>query len=138
MKIDHSGGMSISRNASVQTGHATPPSSLIRRFLKNVTELLRALANVTSCFFPSLDDLTGFLRSPRWKTPVMSFLDEHCTVFDNEDENKLEFTTIHNGFKKLVESLLMELMNELGVTEEQFYESCDKASENPIHKKIVD
>ena len=82
--------------------------------------------------------IIGFLRSPRWKTPVMSFLDEKCTVFDNEDENKLEFTTIHNEFKKLVESLLMELMNELGVTEEQFYESCDKASENPIHKKIVD
>lgn len=48
----------------------------------------------------------------------MSFLDEHCTVFDNEDENKLEFTTVHNDFKKLVEGLLMELMGELGVTEE--------------------
>ena len=32
----------------------------------------------------------------------------------------------------------MELMNELGVTEEQFGEACDKASENPLHKKIVD
>ena len=26
----------------------------------------------------------------------MSFIDEHCTVFDAEDENKLEFTKIHN------------------------------------------
>ena len=40
--------------------------------------------------------IIGFLRSPRWKTPVMSFIDEYCTVFDNEDENKLEFTKIHN------------------------------------------
>jgi len=39
--------------------------------------------------------IIGFLRSPRWKTPVMSFLDEHCIVFDNEEENKLEFTDIH-------------------------------------------
>ena len=74
--------------------------------------------------------IIGFLRSPRWKTPVMSFLDEHCIVFDNEDENKLEFTSVHNvsisqtvntflqDFKKLVESLLMELMGELGVTED--------------------
>jgi len=46
----------------------------------------------------------------------MSFLDEKCIVFDNEDENKLEFTTIHNEFKKLVEGLLEELMGELGVT----------------------
>lgn len=26
----------------------------------------------------------------------MSFLDEKCIAFDGEDENKLEFTTIHN------------------------------------------
>lgn len=40
--------------------------------------------------------IIGFLRSPRWKTPIMSFIDEYCTVFDDEDENKLEFTKIHN------------------------------------------
>jgi len=39
--------------------------------------------------------IIGFLRSPRWKTPVMSFLDEHCIIFDNAEENKLEFTDIH-------------------------------------------
>ena len=39
--------------------------------------------------------IIGFLRSPRWKTPVMSFIDEYCTVFDDEEENKLEFTKIH-------------------------------------------
>ena len=26
----------------------------------------------------------------------MSFIDEYCIVFDDEDENKLEFTKIHN------------------------------------------
>ena len=53
----------------------------------------------------------------------MSFIDEYCTVFDDEDENKLEFTKIHNvshsiyfnadanmfslqDFKKIVEDLL--------------------------------
>ena len=40
--------------------------------------------------------IIGFLRSPRWKAPVMSFIDEFCTVFDDEEENKLEFTKIHN------------------------------------------
>lgn len=42
------------------------------------------------------DMIIGFLRSPRWKTPVMSFIDEYCTGFDDEDEHKLEFTKIHN------------------------------------------
>jgi len=40
--------------------------------------------------------IIGFLRSPRWKVPVMTFLDENCLAFDNEEENKLEFTGIHN------------------------------------------
>lgn len=64
------------------------------------------------------DMIIGFLRSPRWKCPIMSFIDEFCTVFDDEDENKLEFTKIHNDFKKIVEDLLEELMKELGVTEQ--------------------
>ena len=29
-------------------------------------------------------------------------------------------------------------MSELGVTDTQFVEACEKASLNPIHKKIVD
>lgn len=85
----------------------------------------------------------------------MSFIDEYCTVFDDEDENKLEFTKIHmvsdshkteglrndlfwQDFKKIVEDLLEELMRELGVSDEQFVEACQKAEKNPVHKKIVD
>jgi len=67
----------------------------------------------------------------------MSFLDEHCICFDNEEENKLEFTKIHKDFKEMVEKLLEELMTELGVTEEQFYGACEAAKNNPNHKKIV-
>lgn len=46
----------------------------------------------------------------------MSFLDENCLIFDTEDENKFEYTGIHNQFKKIVDDLLSELMAELGVT----------------------
>jgi hypothetical protein len=84
------------------------------------------------------DIIINFLRSPRWKTPVMSFLDEYCIIFDNEEENKLEYTKIHNDFKKLVEELIGCLLAELGVTQEQFMEACEKAGANPIHKRIVD
>ena len=68
----------------------------------------------------------------------MSFLDEYCIVFDNEDENKLEYTSIHNEFKKLVEELIGELLAELGVTQEQFMDACGMANKTSVHKKIVD
>jgi len=67
-----------------------------------------------SCYFM----IMGFLHSPSWKTPVMSFLDKNCILFNNEDENKLEFTSVHNEFKNLVERLLMDLTGDLDVTEE--------------------
>ena len=48
----------------------------------------------------------------------MSFLDEYCIIFDNEEENKLEYTKIHNDFKKLVEELLGHLLAELEISQE--------------------
>lgn len=38
----------------------------------------------------------------------------------------------------MVEGLLEELMKDLGVTDEQFVLSCEKAAKNPLHAKIVD
>ena len=84
------------------------------------------------------DIIINFLRSPRWKTPIMSFLDEYCIIFDSEDENKLEYTPIHKEFKKIVEDLIGELLAELGVDQDTFMQACAKAEKNPIHKKIVD
>ena len=66
------------------------------------------------------DIIINFLRSPRWKTPIVSFLDEYCIIFENEDENKLEYTDIHRKFKLLVEELIGELLAELDVTQEIF------------------
>ena len=56
--------------------------------------------------------IIGFLRSPRWKVPVMTFLDEKCVSFDNEEENKLEFTGIHNV------SIYIQLTDKTGVQED--------------------
>ena len=56
--------------------------------------------------------IIGFLRSPRWKVPVMTFLDEKCVSFDNEEENKLEFTGIHNV------SIYPQLIDKTGVQED--------------------
>ena len=50
----------------------------------------------------------------------------------------MEYTGIHTEFKKIVEELICELIAELGVTQEQFMEACDKSATNRIHKKIVD
>jgi hypothetical protein len=42
----------------------------------------------------------------------MTFLDEKCVSFDNEEENKLEFTGIHNV------SIYIQLTDKTGVQED--------------------
>mmetsp|Transcript_31392 Transcript_31392/g.41581 ORF Transcript_31392/g.41581 Transcript_31392/m.41581 type:complete len:103 (-) Transcript_31392:1370-1678(-) len=83
------------------------------------------------------DCLITFLKSPRWKTPVVSYIEEHCLVFDNEEENKLEYTTIHMNFFRLVDELLCELVAEMGITREQFKAACESSASNATHNRIV-
>ena len=49
----------------------------------------------------------------------MSFIDEHCLVFDLEEENKFEYTALHIEFMNLVDKLLCELLEDLGVKPEK-------------------
>ncbi|XP_067371310.1 cilia- and flagella-associated protein 36 isoform X1 [Channa argus] len=71
-----------------------------------------------------LESIIGYLASPEWVIPVTDFMENRCTVFDDEDENKLSYTEIHQQYKKLVEKLLENYMQEVGINEQQFLDAC--------------
>ncbi|TNN63715.1 Cilia- and flagella-associated protein 36 [Liparis tanakae] len=71
-----------------------------------------------------VESIVGYLGSPEWVIPVTDFMENKCTVFDEEDENKLSYTEIHQQYKKLVENLLGNYMQEVGIDEQQFLEAC--------------
>ncbi|XP_028280054.1 cilia- and flagella-associated protein 36 isoform X3 [Parambassis ranga] len=71
-----------------------------------------------------LESIVGYLGSPEWVIPVTDFMENRCTVFDDEDENKLSYTEIHQQYKKLVEKLLENYMQEVGINEQQFLDAC--------------
>lgn len=48
------------------------------------------------------DLLLAVFRSPQWDAAIMGFVDENCAIFDNEEENKLSYTSTHQHFKELV------------------------------------
>nr|CAB3228132.1 coiled-coil domain-containing protein 104 [Phallusia mammillata] len=56
----------------------------------------------------------------------MNFVEENCASFENKEENKLEYTDIHNRYKALVETLLGEYLRELSITEEEFSKACNQ------------
>ena len=79
-----------------------------------------------------------FLKSPVWTTPVQGFIDENCEIFEENDqeENKLEYTVKHKRFCELVDKLLTDSLEDLGVTSEQFLEVV-ASSENPQLDQLV-
>ena len=68
----------------------------------------------------------------------MTFIDENCLVFDSEDENKLEYTVIHNKFKDMVDALLDGLLTELQVSPDLFLEAVKLGRQTPVHRRIFD
>lgn len=80
-----------------------------------------------------IDCLDSILTSPRWEAEVLSYVDEKCIIFDDEDENQLQYTTIHNEFIDLVDSVLRERLLEYNITEDELNEACLKY--NSLYKQ---
>uniref|UniRef100_A0A672R7Z9 Cilia- and flagella-associated protein 36 n=2 Tax=Sinocyclocheilus grahami TaxID=75366 RepID=A0A672R7Z9_SINGR len=75
-----------------------------------------------------LESIAGYLSSPDWLIPLADFTENKCSVFDDEDENKLTYTDIHQQYKQLVERLLQNHMQEVGISEQQFLHACSSFS----------
>ena len=67
------------------------------------------------------------LSSPSWEVPIMSFIDDNCILFGSDEENSLLQGEVHTKFKHLVEGLLEDHLKQIGVSEENFFEACEKA-----------
>ncbi|KAM9450032.1 cilia- and flagella-associated protein 36 [Clarias gariepinus] len=77
-----------------------------------------------------VESMAGYLSSPDWLIPLTDFMENKCSVFDDEEENKLSYTEIHQQYKQLVEKLLENYMQEVGISEQQFLDACS----SPIAK----
>lgn len=68
------------------------------------------------------DYVLQFVKSRSWADPIESFIEDKCSIFDvsNQEENKLEYTIVHNEFKEIVESLLVAHLLDVDVSPEAF------------------
>ena len=53
--------------------------------------------------------------SAAWQQQVQGFVDKHCAVFEASEENKLEYTQLHQQYEALVEQALEKVVTGLGV-----------------------
>ncbi len=54
---------------------------------------------------------------------------ENCDIFEDEEENKFDYTTMHIEFRQLVERLLEGFLRETGISHDQFLSVCEVVSE---------
>jgi len=80
------------------------------------------------------------LQSPTWVTPIANFIDQNCSIFEDVEENKLEYTRIHNEFRTLIDGLLAGHLEELSVTTEQFTRFCEHGltGNNELYRNIAE
>lgn len=76
------------------------------------------------------------MQSPTWKNPIINFIDENCIVFEDTEENSLEYTNVHNRFKKLIDGQLEAFIQDLGIQPPDFVKACSLAK-NKIHENLV-
>jgi len=72
--------------------------------------------------------------------PVSQFVDQNCLCFEDQEENKLEYTLVHNAFKQLVEDLLAAHLAELQISTEEFTSFCEYglSGSNELHRSLVE
>jgi len=56
----------------------------------------------------------------------MDFIDQHCTVFDSEEESPHELTKIHENFVETVFGLIEKFLADIGISQEDFSETCQR------------
>lgn len=60
----------------------------------------------------------------------------HCVVFEPDDintsENEHEYKKIFEDFKNLVDFMLGNFMEDIGITPEQFEEACNRGNYEPV------
>lgn len=86
------------------------------------------------------DYIGSVLKAPTWVVPVAQFCDANCGVFEDQEENKLEYTILHNNFRQLIDDLFLAHLLDAQVTPEQLESFCQNglASSEALHHLLVE
>lgn len=60
----------------------------------------------------------------------MGFIDNNCAIFVNDEENKFEYSEIHQAFVNKIEALINSQLAKVGVSNELFVAACLHARHN--------
>ncbi|XP_014671975.1 PREDICTED: cilia- and flagella-associated protein 36-like isoform X2 [Priapulus caudatus] len=77
-----------------------------------------------------VDSIVGFLRSPMWVTPVLTFIEEQSIIFDPSIPESEEYKSKHAAYRNLVGLLMNSYLEDMGLPQEQFIKACGSSNPN--------
>mmetsp|Transcript_39742 Transcript_39742/g.55183 ORF Transcript_39742/g.55183 Transcript_39742/m.55183 type:complete len:120 (+) Transcript_39742:49-408(+) len=80
-----------------------------------------------------------FFMDDTFASKMEEFMKEHCDAFADDEEQKLEYTTIYGKYQELFDQVMKEFLESQGVTVEQFHALCTKvmAGEDEERKATI-
>ena len=82
------------------------------------------------------DLILQFLKSPLWSHPVQTYIDENCYLFDGASENSLVMTNMHQQFRDVVDKVLGDHLEALGIPGDEFVAACDNNTNKELHALV--
>ncbi|KAL1500785.1 hypothetical protein ABEB36_006229 [Hypothenemus hampei] len=70
------------------------------------------------------DSLVAFLNGPIWNAPLQSFIEEKSLIFEPNESDNDDYKKIFEEFKSLVDFMLGNFMEDIGIVPEQFQNAC--------------
>ncbi|XP_066153017.1 cilia- and flagella-associated protein 36 [Euwallacea fornicatus] len=70
------------------------------------------------------DSLVAFLNGPIWNAPLQSFIEEKSLIFEPTMTENEDYKKIFEEFKNLVDFMLGNFMEDIGISSEQFEKAC--------------
>ncbi|KAG5894764.1 hypothetical protein JTB14_032652 [Gonioctena quinquepunctata] len=78
------------------------------------------------------DSLVCFLNGPIWNAPLQSFIEEKSLIFEPNVQDNEEYKNIFDEFKNLVDFMLGNFMEDIGISPEQFENACKEGKKYQV------
>lgn len=82
------------------------------------------------------DYVRQYLISPIWRNPLLDFIEENCLLFEDQEENKFEYTKVFQEFTGLSALLLESMIEEIGIPEKTLEKCIIKGIRSERDNKI--
>jgi hypothetical protein len=82
------------------------------------------------------DYVRQYLISPIWRNPLLDFIEENCLLFEDQEENKFEYTKVFQEFTGLSALLLESMIEEIGISEKTLEKCIIKGIRSERDNKI--